>query len=59
MTRCLKSPTEKAESTLWEPYEQAKEVLYPISEHLLLYPMIAAAAMSFSSVICRGNEGFG
>jgi hypothetical protein len=25
MTRCLKSPTEKTESTLWELYERAKE----------------------------------
>ncbi len=33
----------------------AAGVLYPISEHLLLNPMIAAAAMSFSSVSVIGN----
>lgn len=33
----------------------AAGVLYPISEHLLLSPMIAAAAMSFSSVSVIGN----
>jgi Cu+-exporting ATPase len=30
-------------------------VLYPISQHLLLNPMIAAAAMSLSSVSVVGN----
>jgi Cu+-exporting ATPase len=33
----------------------AAGVLYPISPHLLLNPMIAAAAMSFSSVSVIGN----
>jgi len=33
----------------------AAGVLYPISEHLLLNPMIAAAAMSLSSVSVVGN----
>jgi Cu+-exporting ATPase len=33
----------------------AAGVLYPISEHLLLNPMLAAAAMSFSSVSVVGN----
>jgi Cu+-exporting ATPase len=33
----------------------AAGVLYPISEHLLLNPMLAAAAMSFSSVSVIGN----
>lgn len=33
----------------------AAGVLYPISEHLLLNPMIAAAAMSFSSVSVIAN----
>jgi Cu+-exporting ATPase len=33
----------------------AAGVLYPISEHLLLNPMVAAAAMSFSSVSVVGN----
>jgi P-type Cu+ transporter len=33
----------------------AAGVLYPLSEHLLLNPMIAAAAMSFSSVSVVGN----
>ncbi|CAE7764398.1 copA, partial [Symbiodinium microadriaticum] len=33
----------------------AAGILYPISEHLLLNPMIAAAAMSFSSVSVIGN----
>ena len=33
----------------------AAGVLYPISHHLLLNPMIAAAAMSFSSVSVIGN----
>jgi P-type Cu+ transporter len=33
----------------------AAGVLYPISEHLLLNPMIAAAAMSFSSVSVVSN----
>ncbi|MFI4874550.1 MAG: heavy metal translocating P-type ATPase [Blastopirellula sp. JB062] len=33
----------------------AAGALYPISEHLLLNPMIAAAAMSFSSVSVIGN----
>ena len=33
----------------------ATGVLYPISEHLLLNPMIAAAAMSFSSVSVVSN----
>jgi Cu+-exporting ATPase len=33
----------------------AAGVLYPFSEHLLLNPMIAAAAMSFSSVSVVGN----
>jgi P-type Cu+ transporter len=33
----------------------AAGVLYPISENLLLNPMIAAAAMSFSSVSVIGN----
>ena len=33
----------------------AAGVLYPISEHLLLSPMIAAAAMSFSSVSVVAN----
>jgi Cu+-exporting ATPase len=33
----------------------AAGVLYPISEHLLLNPMFAAAAMSFSSVSVVGN----
>jgi P-type Cu+ transporter len=33
----------------------AAGVLYPISSHLLLNPMIAAAAMSFSSVSVIAN----
>jgi Cu+-exporting ATPase len=33
----------------------AAGVLYPISHHLLLNPMVAAAAMSFSSVSVVGN----
>ncbi len=33
----------------------AAGVLYPISHHLLLNPMIAAAAMSFSSVSVVAN----
>ena len=33
----------------------AAGVLYPISDHLLLNPMIAAAAMSFSSVSVVAN----
>jgi Cu+-exporting ATPase len=33
----------------------AAGVLYPISHHLLLNPMLAAAAMSFSSVSVIGN----
>ena len=33
----------------------AAGVLYPISSHLLLNPMIAAAAMSFSSVSVVAN----
>ena len=33
----------------------AAGVLYPISQHLLLSPMIAAAAMSFSSVSVVAN----
>lgn len=33
----------------------AAGVLYPLSRHLLLNPMIAAAAMSFSSVSVVGN----
>ena len=33
----------------------AAGVLYPISSHLLLNPMVAAAAMSFSSVSVVGN----
>jgi Cu+-exporting ATPase len=33
----------------------AAGVLYPISKHLLLNPMLAAAAMSFSSVSVVGN----
>ena len=33
----------------------AAGVLYPISPHLLLNPMIAAAAMSFSSVSVIAN----
>ncbi len=33
----------------------AAGVLYPISEHLLLNPMIAAAAMSLSSVSVVAN----
>ena len=33
----------------------AAGILYPISEHLLLNPMIAAAAMSLSSVSVVGN----
>ena len=33
----------------------AAGVLYPLSVHLLLNPMIAAAAMSFSSVSVVGN----
>ena len=33
----------------------AAGVLYPISAHLLLNPMIAAAAMSFSSVSVIAN----
>jgi Cu+-exporting ATPase len=33
----------------------AAGLLYPISEHLLLSPMIAAAAMSFSSLSVVGN----
>tara|TARA_R100000781_G_scaffold85210_1_gene52471 strand:- start:311 stop:505 length:195 start_codon:yes stop_codon:yes gene_type:complete len=33
----------------------AAGVLYPISHHLLLNPMIAAAAMSFSSVSVISN----
>jgi len=33
----------------------AAGVLYPILEHLLLNQMIAAAAMSFSSVSVIGN----
>lgn len=34
----------------------AAGVLYPLSHHLLLNPMIAAAAMSFSSVSVIGNS---
>ncbi len=33
----------------------AAGVLYPLSEHLLLNPMVAAAAMSLSSVSVVGN----
>ena len=33
----------------------AAGVLYPLSHHLLLNPMLAAAAMSFSSVSVIGN----
>jgi Cu+-exporting ATPase len=33
----------------------AAGILYPISEHLLLNPMLAAAAMSFSSVSVISN----
>ena len=33
----------------------AAGILYPISHHLLLNPMIAAAAMSFSSVSVVAN----
>jgi Cu+-exporting ATPase len=33
----------------------AAGILYPISPHLVLNPMVAAAAMSFSSVSVIGN----
>ena len=33
----------------------AAGVLYPVSEYLLMNPMIAAAAMSFGSVSVIGN----